>query len=97
MNEEEIKRIRCLVDELICCQTKHDARILSPKLNSAISRISPNISPGALSKLHEVAAYAIEASGHSHNKQHWISCVDDSWYFFESLASRVKGVRSEWR
>jgi hypothetical protein len=88
MNEEEIKKIRRLVDELIYCPTKNDARHPLAKLNFAISTISHNIPPVALSKLQEVASYANEASGRSRNKEHWISCVDDSWYYFESLASK---------
>jgi hypothetical protein len=87
MNEEELKKIKRLVDEVIYSQTKRDAMRPFARLNLAISSISHKIPVSAALKLQEVAAYAKEASGQPRMKEHWISCVETSWYSFESIVS----------
>jgi hypothetical protein len=46
------------------------------------------IDPYLSGKLGEVISYAKEASGRARNKQHWISCVEQSWYVFENGVKR---------
>ncbi len=85
MNQEEIMKLRRLVDELMFAQTKNDALTPYRKLNFAASIISSDIPSNAALKLQEVIVYAKDASGQISDKSHWVSCVESSWYVFESL------------
>lgn len=84
MNDKELTELRDLIDEVIYSSTKADAKPFLNQLKRQALGIKKNIDPYISGKLNEVIAYADEASGRVKNKEHWISCVEQSWYVFEN-------------
>jgi hypothetical protein len=84
MDDNTLKDLRKLVDEIIYASTKKDAQYPSRCLEFKASMLNGTIDPYLSGKLGEVIGYAKEASGGVRNKQHWISCVEQSWYVFEN-------------
>ena len=84
MDDRKLIEFRDLVDEIIYAPTKADAKPLISRLKFAASGLKNDLDPYIFSKLNEVIAYADQASGRVKNKEHWISCVDQSWYVFEN-------------
>lgn len=83
MNMEQLKDIRNLIELVIHARTKADAKPYVNRLDFAVSH-AKLLDPYFARKLSEAATYAKEASGQVTNKEHWISCMESSWYVFES-------------
>ncbi len=90
MNNETISQLKGLIDEVIYAPTKKDAQHQLRRLEFMASGLRGRIDPYLSGKLSEVIAYAKEASGRVNNKSHWISCVDQCWYVFESGVQRLE-------
>jgi hypothetical protein len=88
MDMKELEDIRELIDLVIYSSTKADAKPVIRRLNFAISNVKPKLDPYLAGKLSEAASYAAEASGQARNKEHWISCMEQSWYVFKSHVSQ---------
>ena len=84
MNMEQLKDIRKLIELVIHARIKADAKPHVNRLDFAVLHVKPTLDPYFAGKLREAATYAKEASGQVRNKEHWISCMERSWYVFES-------------
>lgn len=84
MDEGKLKEIRRLVDEVMYASTKKEAQNSTRRLEFLASGVRGTIGGYLSGKLSEVVIYAKEASGRVKNKEHWISCVEQSWYVFEN-------------
>lgn len=84
MDDRKLIELRNLVDKIIYAPTKTDAKPLIGRLKFVASELKNNLDPYIFGKLNEVIAYADQASGRVKNKEHWICCVDQSWYVFEN-------------
>ena len=88
MDDNTLKELRKLVDEVVYASTKKDAQSPLRRLEFEASMLRGVTDPYLSGKLGEVINYAKEASGRVKNKQHWISCVEQSWYVFENGLKR---------
>lgn len=91
MDDSELKELRQLVDEVMYAPTKKDAQFPLRRLEFVASGLQGAIcaiDPYLVGKLGEVIACAKTASGRVKNKRHWISCVEQCWYVFESGIER---------
>jgi hypothetical protein len=84
MDMKQLENVRELIELVIHASTKADAKPYIKRLDFAVSNFKPKLDPYFAGKLSEAATYAKEASGQVRNKEHWISCMEDSWYVFES-------------
>lgn len=84
MDLTQIEEIRKLIELVIHSKTKADAKPHANRLDFAVTRAKSTLNPYFAGKLREAATYANEASGQVKNKEHWISCMQSSWYVFES-------------
>ena len=91
VNREKLSKIKKLIDDVTYSPTKKDAQIPLRELEYISSTIQHKgeIDAYLAGKLNEVISFAKEASGRVRNKDHWISCVNQSWYVFEN------GVKKE--
>ena len=88
MDSNQIKELKRLIDKVVHAPTKKEARILIKELEFMESNLQNEIeNPYLLGKLSEAINFAKEASGQSGEKQHWISCMERTWYVFESRIS----------
>jgi len=78
-----LDELRQLVDDVMHASTKKEAQHPLRRLKFLAARLKVNMDPYYAGKLGEVISFAEEASGRVSNKQHWISCADQSWYTFE--------------
>ena len=88
MDERGIKELRQLVDEVLYSRTKTEAQNLIRRLEFVAAGMKGSLDSYLAGKLGEVVVYAKEASGKAKNKEHWISCVEQCWYVFESRIKR---------
>jgi hypothetical protein len=88
MDMKELDDIRELIELVIHASTKADAKPCIRRLNFAISNVKPTLDPYLAGKVSEAAGYAAEASGQVRNKEHWISCMEQSWYVVNSHVRR---------
>jgi hypothetical protein len=84
MEESTLSELRELLDEVIHAPSKKDAKPPLRRLEFAASIVSRDIDPYLSGKLFEAIGYAETASGRVQNKQHWISCAEDTWIWFEA-------------
>jgi hypothetical protein len=91
MDENTLKELRQLVDEIMYSSTKKDAHCPLKRLEFKSSELKGNIDPYLSGKLSEVISFAQEASGRVKSKQHWISCVEECWIAFENGVKRKRG------
>lgn len=87
MDDSELIKLRDIIDEVIYAPTKKEAQSPLRRLECFVSLKRSNIlciDPYLDGKIDQVIAYAKDASGQAKNKEHWISCVDQSWYTFEN-------------
>ena len=84
MDSKKISEIRDLVDEVMYASTKKEAQHPLRRLEFEASGLKGTIDPNLLEKLSQVISYASQASGQVSNKQHWISCAEQSWYVFKT-------------
>ena len=84
MEMKELEDIRALLELVIRASTKADAQSYIRRLDFAISSVKPKLDPYHAGKLSEAAGYAADASGQVRNKEHWISCMEQSWYVIQS-------------
>ncbi len=89
MEEQKIRELRELVDNVLYSPTKKDAQPLLRRLEFMASDIRGDVDGYLSGKLREVVNYAKEAAGQSRNKDHWISQVEKCWHVFEN---GVKGT-----
>lgn len=89
MNADDLKRIERLVEEAIYSPTKTAAKLPLRKLNTSVLRLRSRFDGYTYRKLREVISFATEASGQVSNKDHWISCVRNSWSVFMSNVSEL--------
>lgn len=92
MNDSELIELKDIIDEVMYSPTKKEAQTLLRKLENFIVLKRSSIfclDPYLNGKIDEVIAYAKDASGRVSNKEHWISCAEQSWYVFEN------GIRSK--
>jgi hypothetical protein len=88
MDMKELEDIRELIELVIFASTKAEAKPHIQRLNFAIANVKPKLDSYLAGKLSEAAGYAAEASGQARNKEHWISCMEQSWYVFKSHVRR---------
>jgi len=84
MDMNQLEEIRQLIERVIHSRTKAEAKPLTNRLDFAVSNVKSTLDPYFAGKLGDAATYAKEASGQVRDKQHWISCMENSWYVFES-------------
>lgn len=87
MNDSELTELRDLIEQVMYARTKKEAQFPLTKLERFIALKRSSIlclDPYLDGKIDQVIAYAKDASGRVTNKEHWISCVDQSWYVFEN-------------
>lgn len=91
MSDIDTKRIKELLESACLAPTKGAARTTLKQLRLIASGLkgSKDIEDYYVSKLHEAIGYAEEASGRVNNKDHWISCMNQSLYTFESGVGEV--------
>lgn len=99
MNDSELIELRDLIEQVMYAPTKKEAQFLLIKLEHFIALKRSSIlclDPYLNGKIDQVIAYAKDASGRVMNKEHWISCVDQSWYVFENgIKSKRNNIKSE--
>ncbi len=88
MDDGKLIELRQLVDEVMYAATKKDAARPLRRLEFVAAEIKGMIDNYLSGELGEVITYAKEASGKVKNKEHWISCVEQSWYVFENGVKR---------
>jgi hypothetical protein len=84
MDKNKLTEIRKLVEQVIYSNSKSDAKPYITRLEFAASHAKSGLNSYFSGKLSEVVSYAKEASGQVKNKEHWISCMESSWYVLES-------------
>ena len=87
MNDNELIELRDLLDKVIDSSTKKEAQFPLRELEYFVSLKRSSIfslDPYLDEKIDQVIAYAKDASGRVANKEHWVSCVEQSWYVFEN-------------
>jgi hypothetical protein len=84
MSEIDLIGLRRLIDNVIYAPTKKEAKPSIKRLEFIASNIKGTIGPYLSGKLSEAIDYADQASGQTQNKEHWISCAEQSWHVFES-------------
>jgi len=94
MDKKTLEEIRNLVDRVVYSRNKADAKQHVKRLEFEAAHAKSHLDPYLAGKLSEVVSYAKEASGQVTNKEHWISCMESSWYVLESTALR-KGDGNE--
>ena len=82
MGEINLIELKAMVDEVIYSPTKKDSIHPLRRLTSYVAR-NVDVNPYLEGKITEVVNYAKQASGQGTNKEHWIRCVESSWYTFE--------------
>ena len=82
MNQEEFSNLKNLFDQIEFASTKADALPLLKKLEFACS--SSNLEPPARNILSKAVSYAKSAAGQVVDKQHWLTCMKETWLQFES-------------
>lgn len=88
MEDNKLRELRQLIDEVMHADTKKDAEQPLRRLEFLAAVLTETIGPYFSGKLGEVIAYAKEASGRVSNKQHWISCVEQEWHVFKAGIAR---------
>lgn len=88
MEESKLKELRQLVDEVMYAPTKKGAQYSTRRLEFVASGMKGSMGGYLSGKISEIVIYAKEASGRVNNKEHWISCVEQSWYVFENGVKR---------
>jgi len=86
MNKKELSELRELVELVIYSHSKRDAQPYISRLEFLASQVKSGIDSYLSGKVSEVVSYAKQASGQVKDKQHWISCMEASWYVLESDA-----------
>lgn len=81
--DNNVKKIRSFVDDVLFAPTKAAAKTHLRKLESEVSILTVSLQPYAREKLRQVVTYSSEASGQVKNKEHWIRCTEQAWYLFE--------------
>jgi hypothetical protein len=84
MDKNKLTEIRALVEQVINSNSKSDAKPYIARLELAASHAKSGLDSYFSEKLSEVVNYAKDASGQVKNKEHWISCMESSWYVLES-------------
>ena len=84
MDNEKLKELRSLIDEVIYAHSKKEAASPLRKLEFMAAQIKPQLNGYTSGKLSEAVGCAKEASGQVRNKEHWISNMERSWYVFEN-------------
>jgi hypothetical protein len=84
MDIKQLETFRKLIERVVYSRTKSDAKPHVATLDFAVSQARSILDPYFAGKLREAANYAKEASGQVKNKEHWISCMERSWYVFAS-------------
>lgn len=84
MEKSQIKELRKLIEEVIYSHTKKDAKAPLELLKYKASLFDGKIDPYLFGKLRDAINYAKQASGKVQDKDHWISNVNNSWYYFEA-------------
>lgn len=82
MTKEQLLKIRKLVDRAIFSSTKSEAASIIKELEF-LANTESSLNRYAQGKLREVVNYTKEAAGQVKNKDHWISCMESSWYVLE--------------
>ena len=84
LTNEEMAELRSLIDRIIYAPTKSAARRDVQRLEFLRCSYKERVNGYLSGKLAEAIGYAKEASGAVKDKEHWISCMEGSWYVFES-------------
>ena len=84
MDKNKLTEIRKLVEQVTYSNSKSDAKLYITRLKFAASHAKSGLDSYFSGKLSEVVSYAKETSGQVKNKEHWISCMESSWYVLES-------------
>ncbi len=80
MDEDRLKELRQLVDQIMYASTKKEAQYSIRRLEFMASMARSEIDPYLSGKLGEVISFAKEASGRVKDKDHWVRCVEECWY-----------------
>jgi hypothetical protein len=88
MNDNNLKDLKALVDEVIYSSTKSSAKDPVARLEFMASSLDGDIDSYYFEKLNDVIIYAKEASGQVGDKQHWINNVNNAWHIFYNGVSK---------
>jgi hypothetical protein len=84
MDNEKLRKLRSLIDEVIYSHNKKEAAIPLRKLEFMAAQVKSELNGYSSGKLSEAVGYAKEASGQVKNRDLCISNMERSWYVFES-------------
>ena len=82
--KSELDTFKELVDTVICCSTKVDAKPYINKMNFAAMQLCRMADHYTSEKIRQVADYASLASGQPRDKDRHISNMERAWYIVES-------------
>jgi hypothetical protein len=88
LDNETIRNLKELLDSATLAPTKKDAKVPLRQLEFAAARVRGDVDSYPYQKLSEAIDYASAASGQVKNKEHWIECMESSWYVFEGHARK---------
>ena len=84
MDNEQLRKLRELIDDVAHASTKKNAAPYAKKLDSMVANIIGDLNGYTAEKLREVVDYAKEASGQVRNIDNLLSSMRNSWAVFES-------------
>ncbi|HCE3221125.1 TPA: hypothetical protein NG573_004539 [Vibrio parahaemolyticus] len=82
--KSELDKFRELVDVVLCCSTKAEAKPYINKMNFAAIQLCRNADNYTSQKIRKVANYASLASGQPRDRDLHISNMEQAWYIVES-------------
>lgn len=84
MDNEKLRKLRELIDDVANSSTKKNAKPYAQKLDSMVANIIGDLNGYTAGKLTEAVIYAKEASGEVSNRENLLSSMRNSWAVFES-------------
>ncbi|MGI2024842.1 hypothetical protein [Shewanella glacialipiscicola] len=83
MDDEKLKQLRELIDQVANSSTKKNAAPSIRKLDFMVSNIVGHLNGYTAGKLREAVRYAKDAAGQVKNRDSLISTMENSWSVFE--------------
>lgn len=84
MDNEKLRKLRELIDDVANASTKKNAAHYVQKLDSMVASIIGDLNGYTAGKLTEAVSYAKHASGQVSNRENLLSSMRNSWAVFES-------------
>lgn len=82
MNQNILKEIKELIDEVMYSKTKIDSKNRIGRLEFMVLGVRSDLNGYLYEKLEEIVGYAKEASGQVEDKDYRISIANQSWHVF---------------